>query len=106
GDPVANVGLSQIIPAEANSSYDFTAYAKTEDVSTAAGPQLVVSDAHTMTPLLLTDEFQGTTDWKRLNGSFKTGPNTNLLSVKILRVPGTERITGKLWIDDITVVKQ
>jgi tetratricopeptide (TPR) repeat protein len=106
GDAVANVGLSQLIPAEANSSYDFTAYAKAEDISTASGPQLAVSDAHTMTPLVLTEELQGTTDWKRLNGSFRTGPNTNLLSVRILRVPGTERITGKLWIDDITVVKQ
>jgi Carbohydrate binding domain/Tetratricopeptide repeat len=106
GDAVANVGLSQLVPADANSSYDFTAYAKAEDISTAAGPHLAVSDAYTMTPLLLTEELQGTTDWKRLNGSFRTGPNTNLLSVRILRVPGTERITGKLWIDDIAVVKQ
>ena len=106
GDAVADVGLSQLIPVETNSSYDFTAYAKAEGISTASGPQLVVSDAHNMTPLLRTEELQGTTDWKRLNGSFKTGPNTDSLFVRILRAPGTERITGKIWIDNVSMVKQ
>jgi hypothetical protein len=106
GEAVVDTGLSQLIPVDENTRYGFSAYAKADDISAAQGPQFVVSDANTQSPLLLTEELLGTTSWRQLGGSFKTGPHTNLVSLKIVRPPGAGRITGKLWIDDVIVVSQ
>jgi hypothetical protein len=105
GEPVVDTGLSQLIPVEADRRYSFSAYAKTQDISTARGPQLAVVDARTSKPLFVTEEILDTTDWKQLSGSFETGPDTNVVSLKIIRNPGAERITGQLWIDDVVVTK-
>jgi hypothetical protein len=106
GQAVVDTGLSQFIVVGADTLYDFSAYVKTDDISAAHGPQFVISDAYTGKPFLLTEEFMGTTSWRQVSGSFKTGPNTGLLSLKILRAPGTEPIIGRLWIDDVVLARQ
>jgi len=106
GQKVVDAGLSQLIAVSANTRYHFSVYAKTDDIFAAHGPQFVISDAYTKNPLLLTEELLGTTNWRLVSGSFKTGPRTDLLSLKIMRAPGAERITGRLWIDDVVLVRQ
>jgi hypothetical protein len=106
GEAVVDTGLSQFIPVDANKRYRFTAYARTDDISAADGPQFVISDAFTKNPLLHTDELLGASGWRQLSGLFQTGPNTSLVSLRIMRAAGAERITGKLWIDDVVVVSE
>ena len=106
GEAVVDTGLSQSIAVEANKRYAFTAYARADDISAAHGPLFVISDAFTKDPLLQTEEILGASGWRQLSGSFQTGPNTNLVSLRIMRAPGAGRITGKLWIDDVAMVRQ
>jgi hypothetical protein len=106
GEAVVDTGLSQFIAVEANRRYAFTAYARADDISAAQGPQFVISDAFTKDPLLQTEEILGASGWRQLSGSFQTGPNTNLVSLRIMRSPGAGRITGKLWIDDVAMLRQ
>ncbi len=106
GQKVVDAGLSQLVAVSANTRYRFSAYAKTDDIFAAHGPRFVISDAYTKNPLLLTEELLGTANWRLVSGSFNTGPGTDLLSLKIMRAPGAERITGRLWIDDVVLVRQ
>jgi tetratricopeptide (TPR) repeat protein len=105
GEAVVDTGLSQFIAVDPNTSYKFSAYISTEDIFAAHGPQFVISDAYTRNPLLLTDELFGTTDWKHVSEEFTTGPGTDLVLLKIMRVAVAGRITGKLWADDIVVTR-
>ncbi len=105
GQAVVDSGLSQFIAVDANTRYNFSAYVKTDDIFAAQGPQFVISNAYTKNPLLLTEELLGTTSWRPVMGSFKTGPGTDLVSLKIMRTD-PERITGRMWIDDVVLTRQ
>jgi tetratricopeptide (TPR) repeat protein len=102
---VVDTGLSQFIAVDANTRYNFSAYVKTDYIFAAHGPQFVISEARTQNPLLHAEELLGTASWRQINGSFKTGPVTDLVSLKIMRA-GPEPITGRLWVDDVVVTRQ
>jgi tetratricopeptide (TPR) repeat protein len=106
GEKAVDSGLSQFIAVDPNTSYHFSAYVKTADIFAAHGPQFVIRDAYTKSLLLLTEEVLGTISWRQVSGSFKSGPSTNLVLLKILRAPDAGRITGKLWIDDVVLGRE
>ena len=39
-----------------------------------------------------------------MQGEFTTGPQDDLLLVRVVRVPGQRLIRGKIWVDDVTLV--
>jgi hypothetical protein len=41
-----------------------------------------------------------------VEGTFRTDPDSKLLVLRVLRVPGTTRIRGRMWMDEIAVVRQ
>jgi hypothetical protein len=53
----------------------------------------------------LTDDFTGTSDgWTSLLLDFVTGPKTELLVVRLARLPSRKfdnLISGKVWLDDV-----
>ena len=107
GEAVTDTGLSQFVAVDPNTRYDFSAYVKTDNIFAAQGPQFVISDAYTQKPpLLLTEDLLGTSDWRQVSGSFKTSPSTDLVSLKIIRPAGASPITGRLWVDDIIVMRE
>jgi tetratricopeptide (TPR) repeat protein len=106
GEPVLDSGLSQFIAVDSNARYNFSAYVRADDIFAARGPQFTIGDAYTKTSLLLTEELLGTTGWRQVSGSFKTGASTDLVLLKIMRAPGAGRIAGKLWIDDVVLVTE
>jgi tetratricopeptide (TPR) repeat protein len=106
GEKVVDSGLSQFIAVNPNTNYHFSSYVKTEDIFAAHGPQFVISDAYTKSSLLLTEEVLGTISWRQVSGSFRTGPSTNLVLLKIIRAPDAGRITGRLWIDDVVLARE
>jgi hypothetical protein len=48
----------------------------------------------------------GTNPWRLQKARFQTGPNTNLVLLKIVRQPANPLIRGKLWIDDLRLVEK
>ncbi len=94
-------GLRQFIAVAPNTSYDFSAYFKTDDLRGAGGPQFAIQDAYSADSYLSTADLIDVDYWKQVSGSFTTGPSTQLLVLHLKRSPAGSPIRGKLWIDDI-----
>ena len=105
GHSVPGAPVFQFVPVKPGTSYEFSAQLRTEDIDTASGPRFAIVDAYTNSSYLLTDDTLGTTPWRLHEARFQTGPNTNLLVLKIVRDPATPLIRGKLWIDDVKLVE-
>ena len=105
GHSVPEVGLVQFIPVNPNTTYEFSAQSRTEDIESASGPRFAIADAYTRASYILTDDTLNTTPWRLQQGRFQTGPNTSLLLLKIVREPAAPLIRGKLWIDDLRLVE-
>ncbi len=105
GYSVPEVGLIQFIPVKPNTTYEFSAQSRTEDIESASGPRFAIADAYTSASYVLTDDTLNTSPWRLQQARFKTGPNTGLLWLKIVRDPAAPLIRGKLWIDDIKLVE-
>jgi tetratricopeptide (TPR) repeat protein len=105
GHSVPEVGLIQFLPVKPNTTYEFTAQCRTEDMESASGPRFAVADAYTKVSYVLTDDTLNSTPWRLQQARFQTGPNTNLVWVKIVRDPAPPLIRGKLWIDDVRLME-
>ena len=102
----SDAGIFQYIVAQPGTHYRLSAWIKSEDLETANGPSLVLSDAGRNSIYGATEEVIGTTPWHRVETELQTGPETNLLVLQILRRPGDTRIQGKVWVDDIKLEPQ
>jgi len=102
----ADGGIFQLIPVKPNTNYEFSAEYRTQDIESASGPRFAIVDAYTKTSYVLTDDLLGTHPWRLQQARFQTGPNTNLVLVKIARQPPNPLIRGKLWIDDLRLVEK
>jgi tetratricopeptide (TPR) repeat protein len=99
-------GIFQFIPVKPNTDYEFSAESRTEDIESASGPRFAIVDAYTNTSYVLTDDLLATNPWHLQQARFQTGPNTNLVLLKIVRQPPNPLIRGKLWIDDLRLVEK
>ncbi|HZC23625.1 MAG TPA: carbohydrate binding domain-containing protein, partial [Candidatus Binatia bacterium] len=105
GQSVPGPQLVQFIPVKPNTSYEFSAESRTQDIDTASGPRFAITDAYTNQSYVLTDDTLGSTPWRIQEARFQTGPNTKLLMLKIVRDPPQPLIRGKMWIDDVTLTE-
>ena len=106
GQNAADAGIFQFIPVKPNTEYEFSAAYKTEDLVTASGPRFSIADAYSNASYVLTDDSLGTNPWRLQQARFQSGPNTNLLLLKISRQPAGPLIRGKFWIDDLRLVEK
>ena len=97
----SDAGVFQYIAVQPGTRYRLSAWVKSEDLATANGPSLTLSDATDNTICGATEETLGTTPWHRLETELLTGPQTNLLILGMLRHPGDTRVQGRFWVDDI-----
>ncbi|MGA3128928.1 MAG: carbohydrate binding domain-containing protein [Candidatus Korobacteraceae bacterium] len=102
-DTGGNSGLSEWVPVKPDTKYTVAAWVKSEELRSANGPGISVSDAYDNTRYALTPETVGTTPWHLVEKSFQTGPKTRLVIVRIVRDPANTRILGQFWIDDISL---
>ena len=98
-----DAGLVQYVPVKPNSQYELSAWVKSEQLDAANGPALAVVDAYSGKPLARTQETLGTTAWRPQREAFQTGPQTELVTVRITRDPAATHIRGKFWIDDVAL---
>ncbi len=106
GADIADAGLWQLVPVEPNAVYEFTAFVKSEDLSSASGPRLAAYDAYSGTPLLQTDEVMGSRVWQQVTGELRTRSDTRLLAISMVRSQPATRIRGRLWLDDVSLVRK
>jgi len=106
GQNPPDAGIYQFIPVKPNTQYEFSAAYKTEELVTASGPRFAIADAYTDASYVLTDDSMGTNPWRLQQARFQSGPNTQLVMLKITRDPAGPLIRGKLWIDDLKLVEK
>ncbi len=92
-------------------NYRARAFMKTDGITTNSGPRLEVFDPYDPKELdMLSDQLVGTNAaWALLSLSFSPKPKTHLVNVCITRMPSDKLdnlIAGKLWVDDVSVVKE
>jgi hypothetical protein len=105
GPGIYDAGISQVIAVDRNTSYDFSAFYKAQDMDGAGGMELALQDAYKQTSFLMSEDLRDADFWKKTGGSFTTGPDTELLIVRVVRVPAGSPIKGKLWIDGLRLTQ-
>ena len=95
--------LLDLVDLKEDSTMFVSAWVKSEELQSANGPRISVSDAYDDKPWALTQETVGTTPWHRLESSFQTGPETELLAIRFKRDPGNTRVKGKFWVDEVSL---
>ena len=103
---IDDVGIRQIIPVEPNTTYEFSAYFKSQGLVGAGGPRFLLADRFTGANYFASDELKDADFWKQVTGTFDTGPDTKLLVLRIQRVPAGDAIRGKLWIGGVHLAER
>jgi tetratricopeptide (TPR) repeat protein len=98
---IEDAGIRQLIPVEPNTAYEFSAYFKSEGMQGAGGPRFLIEDRFTGVKYFASDELKDSDIWTHVQGAFNIGSDTNLLLLRIQRVPAGNAIRGKLWIGDV-----
>jgi hypothetical protein len=100
GPGINDAGIEQIIPVHSAKTYDFSAFYKSAEFEGAGGPQIVLRDAYTGSPLWASDPLRDADFWKEVHTKVTTPSDTTLLVLAIERFPAGSPIRGKLWLDD------
>lgn len=106
GPGVNEAGIFQFIPVEPDTTYEFSAYYKSDKMEGAGGPRFAVQDAYSNATYFESDDLKDADVWRATGGQFKTSPDTQLLVIRLLRVPGGSPIRGRLWIDDLRLAEK
>jgi tetratricopeptide (TPR) repeat protein len=98
---IEDAGIRQLILVEPNTHYEFSAYFRTADLQGAGGPRFVIQDFVTGETYYASDDLKSDQGWSLAQGSLATGPEAQLVVLRIQRVPAGAAIRGKLWIDGV-----
>jgi hypothetical protein len=101
---IDDIGLRQLVPVESNTGYGFSAYFKAPHIEGAGGTKFVVQDFYSGATLFQSDDLKNAEIWKQVSGTLISGPDTQLLVIRILRIPAGSPIRGNLWIDGVRLV--
>ena len=100
--------LFQYVPVQPGKTYQFSAYVKTEEITTNRGLCFAVFDSRNPGATgRLTPDLTGTQPWTRLELSFTAGSDTRLETVVLRRIPSEKldnKLRGTVWVDDVAVV--
>lgn len=109
-DGTANLnfqGLFQYVPVRPASRYRFSAYVRTEELSTDSGIRFEILDPrHPAETHILTPNRTGTTPWTQVETDVTTGPDTKLLEIALRRMPSAKfdnKLSGTVWVDDVAL---
>lgn len=107
------INVSQLVPVQTQTEYEFECYVSTYKLETGSAPQIRILDA-TDGAVLVSSQMApgGTNDWNRINLSFKTGEKTEAVTLRIVRNScSTEEtpicpIFGSVWYDDFSIKRR
>ena len=99
-----DAGIYQLVRVKPDTEYTVSAWVKSAELETANGPRLTVI-APDSTVYARSEETMGTTSWRKIAASFKTGPTVRLVSLRFAREPGDTLVSGRLWIDNVRMTE-
>jgi tetratricopeptide (TPR) repeat protein len=94
-------GIYQMVPVEPNSRYELAAFIRTEELNSANGIRLMVTDYYSGAILMSTEEVLGSTGWREYSSVFSTAADTELVKINVGRTPDAGIIRGRVWLDDV-----
>ena len=99
--------ILQFIPAKPHTKYRFSAFTRSQALSTDTGVGIQISDGYDVNKILAsTEPLIGTTPWSEQSFSFETPPETRLLIVRIVRLPSQKldnKIAGAFWLSRVSL---
>jgi hypothetical protein len=99
--------LFQYVPVDPGTRYHFSAYLRTEGVSTDRGVGFEIFDPrHPSQVQQATSEVLGTNPWTLVQADVVTGPETHFLKIAVKRLPSWKfdnKLSGTVWIDDVAL---
>jgi tetratricopeptide (TPR) repeat protein len=99
--------LSQIVTVKPSTSYQLSAFVRTENLTSDSGPRLRVTELGcTDCTAPASDPTQGTMPWHAIDVSFVTRPQTQAVRVAFWRPQASAAIgdiTGTVWLDDLNL---
>ncbi len=99
--------ILQFIPAKPRTKYRFSAFTRSQALSTDSGVGIQISDGYDVNKILAsTEPLIGTTPWSEQSFSFETPPETRLLIVRIVRLPSQKldnKIAGAFWLSRVSL---
>ncbi len=101
GPAFSESGVSQYVPVQPNVRYRRSAFVRSEDIVSASGPRIVGQDYYGNQVLASTEDLLSTSGWRELLADFTTGPQTRLIAIKVMRLPGNPLIKDTFWLDDV-----
>jgi tetratricopeptide (TPR) repeat protein len=104
GQGIEDAGVRQVVSVDPNTTYQFSAYYKAQEMDGAGAPKFAIQDVYSEATLFISDDLRESKLWTRVTGSFVTGADTHLIVLRVARVPAGRPIRGKLWIDDLRLV--
>jgi len=103
------LNIGQLVPVEPNSEYDLEYYFMTEKLESGSAPMVQVLDPATGGLLVSSPQApSGTSEWTRVNLSFKTDAKTEAVSLRVVRLNCSDDenpicpIFGSIWYDDFS----
>jgi O-antigen ligase len=88
-------------------AYRFAAYIRTQDITTDKGIAFRIFDPEDASRLdARTEQFVGTTGWKKVEQTVRVQGATKLLEIQVIREPSMKfdnRVSGTAWIDSISL---
>jgi tetratricopeptide (TPR) repeat protein len=96
-----DAGISQYVPVTPDVPYVASAWVKSEELQSANGPRLAIYDGYRRFEYARSEETLGTSSWHLVQAAFTAGKDTTLVVIHFSRDPGSTRIEGRFWVDDV-----
>ena len=88
-------------------TYRFTAFIRTQDITTDKGVAFRIFDPENSSRLdARTDQFVGTTGWKKVEQTVRVPGATKLVAIQVIREPTMKfdnKVSGTAWIDTVSL---
>jgi len=109
-DGTGNVDFQQpwqYVVLRPNTRYRLAAYFRTQNLATSSSIRLELEETHFGAPVQATPNLSGTQPWTPAEMEFTTGAETQLLRLVLRRRLSPKldnKISGALWMDDVSLV--
>ena len=101
--------LFQYVLVRPSTRYHFSAYLRTDSITTDSGPRVQIFNPYdARKELHATENVVGTSGWAEQQVEFKTAADTHLLLIRFARPPSSKfdnKIAGTVWIDRVRLTE-